>query len=311
MIVINGTIYFDKLYKKYKHFRKDFYENISGEKNFIDRSKSQEKVFLLNPIANSLDYILFSMVNLNNLLKKYSRKFIYFNVKHRLNVFHKNNINDLIRKFKRLIGFIPDVELISYEKYHEFFKNYKNYRYNNLSERKLLYDYDNEKSLREKEFFLELIKHQNYLTEKDLFYCNLLILSCLKNTTVIYTTTNNIDYRKYLNAKIVPKRSKKHRYYYNENIYEKHINLTDFYTHFKREIPIIDYSQVNNYDFFVLNTPIDLYINNFNNVILDGINDILIEDIVEINETDINSLINFIKEKYQPYFTEIDLNLLK
>ena len=69
-IVIDGSIYFDRMYRKYLTFR---------EPLIVPKTDAM----LMNPISIAIDYICYTITNLDLLLKKYSFRVIYFNVNHR------------------------------------------------------------------------------------------------------------------------------------------------------------------------------------------------------------------------------------
>jgi hypothetical protein len=334
-IVIDGSIYFDRMYRKYLTFR---------EQLIVPKTDAM----LMNPISMAVDYICYTVTNLDLLLKKYSFRVIYFNVNHRTGLlkrsFAKRSIIDrrLARSFKDMLRLMEPCDVTGiYTKYHFYFKNHvKSYGIKDIDERKIGYDYNNDLPKMELAFIREALVEQNRLTADDLYYCNRLILSTLINCRVIYTDTSNIDYLKYHKARFIRNKNWRH-YKRKESIINPPQITQNIYEYFNatRELPLIDCCQTNSYDLFVLtNDPFKMYIKNQISLFLDegllddyvdlidaidkrecdestDTNDFntFIESIepTEITEADINIILDYIIKRWSSLFTYIDMRKLK
>lgn len=255
-IVIDGSIYFDRLYRKYIKFRQEF--------------KDASCTSLMNPVSMAIDYILYSLTHTEFLLKKYRFKVLYFNVNHRIGIVKRNTAkqrqydNRLCRKFKDIIRIMEDCDLSGvYSKYHEYFKqNVKTYKLKELDDRTVGYDYDNVLPEMQLDFIRTALNEQNYLTGDDIYLCNLYVVSMLKQCRVVYTKTPNIDYFKYHKARFIRSPNWKH-FKRVESIAEKPTINSSLFDHFAstRKLPLLECCQTNSYDIFILADSLyDLYI---------------------------------------------------
>ena len=333
-IVIDGSVYFDRIYKKYIKFRK----------NLNDKG-----TILMNPVSMAIDYMLFTMTHMERLLRNYSFKVIYFNVNHRIGIMkrtpRKQRIIDgkLSRLFRDMTHLMETGEIAgTYMRYHEYFnEKLKGYAIKDFSKRKIGYDYDNALPRMELLFIEEALREQNHLTPDDIYYCNRLLLETLTNCRVIYTDTPNIDYMKYHKARFIRNINWKH-YKRRESIVHKPSVTTNLYIHFvtTRKYPLIDCCQTNSYDMFILtDDPVTMYIKNESPIfldenllddyvdVIDKLNDNDDDDIstetysytgiiesvepAEITEQDINIILDNIIKRWRSMFMEFDLRRLK
>lgn len=304
-IVVDCSIYFDRIYSKYFKFRKQ-----------IIRKDNT----LINPVSMAIDYIMYTITHTEQLLRKYRFKVLYFNINHRIGLLKRSSqqqrayINHLARSFKDMVRLMNDSDISgTYTKYHEYFKDNVE-KYTLKDNRKIGYDYDNILPRLELQFIEQALIEQNYLSPEDLYYCNLLILNALTNCRVIYTNTPCIDYFKYHKAKFIRNPNWKH-YKRAESVVEKPIITDTLYEHFisTRKLPLIDCCQTNSYDMFILtDNPFKLYVNNESHIFLDeGLLDDYIEVIDKLDETDDTVLYNTLIESIEP--TEImenDVNIV-
>ena len=304
-IVIDCSVYFDKIYSKYLTFRKQ-----------IIRKDNT----LINPISMAIDYIMYTITHTEQLLRKYKFKVLYFNVNHRIGLLKRSSqqqriyVNRLARSFKDMVRLMNDSDISgTYAKYNDYFKDNAE-RYALKDNRKIGYDYDNILPRLELQFIEQALIEQNHLSPDDLYYCNLLILNALTNCRVIYTDTPCIDYFKYHKAKFIRNLNWKH-YKRAESTIEKP-NITDtLYEHFTstRKLPLIDCCQTNSYDMFILtDDPFNLYIKGETQIFLDeGLLDDYIEVIDKLDETDDTVLYNTLIESIEPTeITENDVNII-
>lgn len=333
-IVIDGSVYFDRIYRKYMKFRK----------NLNDKG-----TVLMNPVSMAIDYMLFTMTHMERLLRNYSFKVIYFNVNHRIGMtkrtHRKQRIIDgrLSRMFKDMTHLMETGEMAGiYMRYHEYFnETVKGYAVKDFSRRKIGYDYDNALPRMELLFIEEALREQNRLTPDDIFYCNRLLLDALTNCRVVYTESPNIDYIKYYKARFIRSANWKH-YKRKESIIQKQPITTNVYTHFvsTRKYPLIDCCQTNSYDMFILtDDPITLYVKMESPIfldenllddyvdVIDKLNDSNEDDVLtetynytglvesieptEITEQDINIILDSVIKRWRPLFMEFDLRRLK
>ena len=313
-IVIDGSIYFDRMYRKYITFR---------EQLIVPKTDAM----LMNPISMAIDYICYTATNLDLLLKKYSFRVIYFNINHRIGLLKRSSAKQsifdkrLARSFKDMLRLMEPCDVTGiYTKYHSYFKNHvKSYDIKDIDERKIGYDYNNDLPKMELAFIREALIEQNRLTANDLYYCNLLILSTLTNCRVIYTDTSNIDYLKYHKAKFIRNKNWRH-YKRKESIVECPSITQNIYDYFNatRELPLIDCCQTNSYDLFVLtDDPFKMYIKNQTSLFLDeGLLDDFIDMIDAIDKRendssiDTNDFSTFIESIEPTEITEADINII-
>ena len=333
-IVIDGSIYFDRMYRKYLQFRKPL--------------RDSSKAFLMNPISMAIDYICYVITHLEILLKKYSFRVIYFNITHKISIYNRSYNkqrsydNRLSRSFKDMIRLMETSEISgTYIKYHEYFKNtVKSYKIKDIDERKTGYDYENSLPKLELEFIREALNEQTHLTPNDVYYCNRIILSMLTNCRVIYTDSSNIDYMKYHNARFIRNKNWRH-YKRRESVIKPEPITKSLYEHFNetRKYPLIDCCQTNSYDMFILtDDPFKFYVKNDSPIFLDTD---MLEDYVEvidlieerenesslegdnyttfiesiepteITEADINIIIESIIKRWQSFYKHFDIKKLK
>ena len=277
-IVIDGSIYFDRMYRKYIRFRKDLR---------VQRTNAM----LMNPISIAIDYICYTITNLDILLKKYTFKVIYLNVNHRIGLINrsanKKRANDkrLARMFKDMIYLMETGDISgTYMRYHEYFReNLQSYRLKDIDDRRTGYDYNNDLPRMELAFIREALIEQNQLSPNDLYFCNRIILSMLTNTRVIYTETSNIDYLKYHKARFIRSRNWRH-YRRKESIVKVRPLDRSLYSHFKetRVLPLIDCCQTNSYDLFILtDDPYKMYVKHETSLFMD---EGLLDDYIEVIE---------------------------
>ena len=287
----------------------------------------KKDAMLMNPISMAIDYICYTVTNLEILLKKYSFKVIYFNINHRLGIinrsFNEQRVYDnrLSRLFKDMVRLMETSDISGiYTKYHEYFKNNcKTYSVKDIDNRIIGYDYNNDLPQMELVFIRESLIEQNRLTPDDIFYCNRLILSLLTNTRVVYTTTSNIDYLKYHKAKFIRSRNWR-QYKRRESITIPQPLTHSLYQHFNqtRKLPLIDCCQTNSYDLFILtDDPYKMYIKNESTLFLDdGLLDDYIEVIEVLNEReeqtsfDANDYASFIESIEPTEITEPDIDII-
>lgn len=334
-IVIDGSIYFDRMYRKYLKFRESLVV-------------PQTDAMLMNPISMAIDYICYTLTNLDVLLKKYSFKVIYFNINHRTGLLKHSSVKQtkydrrLARLFKDMLRLMETGDVTgTYMKYHDYFaKNVRSYAVKDLDDRKIGYDYNNDLPKMELEFIREALIEQNQLTSEDLYYCNRLILSTLTHCRVVYTDTSNIDYLKYHKARFIRNKNWRH-YKRKESIIEPPEITRNIYEYFNgsRKLPLIDCCQTNSYDLFVLtDDPFKMYVKNESSLFLD---EGLLDDFVdlidtidkreneqsidagdfstfiesiepnEITEADINIILDSIIKRWRSSFTEADIRKLK
>ena len=276
-IVIDGSIYFDRLYRKYMIFRREF--------------RDGTRTPLMNPVSMAIDYILYSLTHMEILLKKYRFKVLYFNLNHRIGLSKRNPAkqrrydNMLCRKFKDIIHIMEDCDLSGvYSKYHDYFKkNVKTYKLENLDDRTTGYDYDNILPELQMDFICAALREQNYLTGDDIYLCNLYILSMLRHCRVVYTSTPNIDYFKYHKARFIRSPNWKH-FKRIESIAERPIITSSLFDHFAstRKLPLLECCQTNSYDILILEDSLyDLYIKGKQKLFPD---EYLLEDYIDVIE---------------------------
>ena len=334
-IVIDGSVYFDRMYRKYVKFR---------EHLIVPKTDT----LLMNPVSMAIDYICYTITNLDILLKKYSFKVIYFNINHRTGLLKRSPSKQsqidkrLARSFKDMLRLMETHDVTgTYMKYHDYFKqNVKSYKVEDLNERKIGYDYNNDLPKMELSFIEQALLEQNHLTSDDLYYCNRLILSTLTNCRVIYTDTANIDYLRYHKARFI--RNKNWRHYKRKESIVKTPQITQtIYEYFNesRKLPLVDCCQTNSYDLFVLtDNPFKMYVKNETSLFLDeGLLDDFVDVIdvldkrenvlstdtnnfntfidsiepTEITEADINIILDSIIKRWHSSFTEADIRKLK
>lgn len=334
-IVIDGSVYFDRMYRKYLKFR---------ESLIVPKTDAM----LMNSISIAIDYMCYTLTHLDVLLKKYSFKVIYFNVNHRTGLLKRSSVKQhnydsrLARLFKDMLRLMETCDVTgTYMKYHDYFtKNVKTYAVKDLDDRKVGYDYNNDLPKMELAFIREALIEQNQLTADDLYYCNRLILSTLTHCRVVYTNTSNIDYLKYHKARFIRNKNWRH-YKRKESIVEPPEIEKNIYEYFSesRKLPLIDCCQTNSYDLFVLtDDPFKMYVKNESSLFLDegllddfvDLIDVLdkreteqsintsefstfIESIepTEITEADINIILDSIIKRWRSSFTEADIRKLK
>lgn len=306
-IVIDCSIYFDRLYNNYLKFRKAF------------RHKGS---MLINPVSMALDYIMYTITHTERLLKKYRFKVLYFNVNHRIGFLKRSSQrqrvynNRLAHMFKDMARLMSTTDISGiYMKYHEYFKdNLERYSLKDIDNRKIGYDYDNMLPQMELQFIEQALIEQNYLSPEDIYYCNLLILNAMDNCRIIYTNNSNIDYFKYHKARFI-RNPNWRQYKRNESIVEKPILTHSLYEHFKdtRKLPLIDCCQTNSYDIFILtDNPFKMYVNDESRIFLDeGLLDDYIEVIDKLNEPIDEALYSVFIESIEPTeMTENDINIV-
>ena len=326
-IVIDCSIYFDRMYGKYLKFRK---------------ALIHKECMLINPVSMAIDYIMYTITHMEQLLKKYRFRVLYFNVNHRIGILKRSYQqqrvynNRLVRSFKDMARLMETSDMSgSYMKYHEYFKdNIEKYTLKDLDNRKIGYDYDNMLPRLELEFIEQALIEQNYLKADDIYYCNLLILNALDNCRVIYTNTPNIDYFKYHKAKFIRNPNWKN-YKRNESILEAPSITQSLYEYFicTRKLPLIDCCQTNSYDMFILtDDPFKLYLKNESHIFLDeGLLDDYIEVIDKLNdnidpvlystfiesiepneitENDVKIVLESIIKRWKPLYSMFNLNML-
>ena len=313
-IVIDGSIYFDRMYRKYLTFR---------EQLIVPKTDAM----LMNPISIAIDYICYTATNLDLLLKKYSFRVIYFNINHRTGLLKRSSAKQstidrrLARSFKDMLRLMEPCDVTGiYTKYHSYFKDrVTSYTIKDIDERKIGYDYNNDLPKLELAFIQEALVEQNQLTSDDLYYCNRLILSMLTNCRVIYTDTSNIDYLKYHKARFIRNKNWRH-YKRKESLITPPPIMQNIYNYFNatRKLPLIDCCQTNSYDLFVLtDDPFKMYIKNQTSLFLDeGLLDDYVDLIDTINKrenessTDTNDFSTFIESIEPTEITEADINII-
>ena len=333
-IVIDASIYFDRLYRKYITFRKGF--------------KHESGSFMMNPLSMALDYILYAATHIDALLRSYRFKVIYFNVNHRIDIRRrspakqKQLISRLANAFRDM-SYIMNTSDISgiYTRYHEYFKeSVKSYKIKDIDERRTGYDYDNDLPQMELSFIEKALIEQNHLTPDDIYYCNILILNMLRNCRVIYTETPGIDYLKYHKARFV--RSSKWKFQRRKEIHAKKPSIEySIYEYFTttRRLPLIDCCQTNSYNMFIVTeNPFELYMDGKMTIfpdesLLDDYAEVIdllimrkeesasdmdqyanyIDSIepTEITEADIDIVVNSIIKRWVSMYSVIDLHKLK
>lgn len=338
-IVIDGSIYFDRMYRKYVRFRKDLR---------VQRTNAM----LMNPISIAIDYICYTITNLDILLKKYTFKVIYFNINHRIGLVNRSankklaNDKRLARMFKDMVYLMETGDISgTYMRYHEYFReNTQSYRLKDIDDRRTGYDYNNDLPRMELAFIREALIEQNQLTPDDIYFCNRIILSMLTHTRVIYTETSNIDYLKYHKARFIRSRNWRH-YRRKESIVKVPPLDRSLYRYFKetRMLPLIDCCQTNSYDLFILtDDPYKMYVKHETSLFTDeGLLDDYIEVIellesrdetsaitdstdsvdrysfiesiepTEIMESDMNIIMDSIIKRWSESYSEFDLRRLK
>ena len=313
-IVIDGSVYFDRMYRKYLKFR---------ESLIVPKTDAM----LMNPISMAIDYICYTLTNLDVLLKKYAFKVIYFNVNHRTGLLKRSSVKQtkynsrLALSFKDMLRLMETCDVTGvYMKYHDYFtKNVKTYAIKDLNDRKIGYDYNNDLPKMELAFIREALIEQNQITSEDLYYCNCLILSTLTHCRVVYTDTSNIDYLKYHKARFIRNKNWRH-YRRKESIIEPPEITQNIYEYFNesRKLPLIDCCQTNSYDLFVLtDDPFKMYVKNESSLFLDeGLLDDFIDliDIIDKRETEQSSYVDdfstFIESIEPTEITEADINII-
>ena len=322
-IVIDCSLYFDQLYSKYLKYKQNIFDK-------------KYKVYLINPVARAFDYILFSVTQLQKVIRKYRRIILYFNTTHRNpKIIEKSELQKqkfdrkLLNNFKRIITFMPDNELCGiYLDLHNYFKNSPvKYNFQEITDRKTRFDCDGELFINRIEFFKQLIISQNKLSSSELYFCNLLILSTINSekVNIIYTTTPNIDFRRYGKfARFIRYSDWKIRRR-EESLTEppKTISLFEYFSK-ARKLPIMELSDANSYEIFLNENPVKLYLFGENKYITENSLDEIISDLISsesnimqndilLNQFSVENNINFFRnvvENWKRFYEEFDLENL-
>lgn len=290
-LVIDGSVYFDRLYRKY--------------------SKSNHLNDIATPVTRLLDYMFFTMHALEKLFQQHRSVTIYYNINHRIDVKrHPINHRRVKSMCSEILPFMSDSDVTDVYRTLAL-----KYGINIESTRKRYFDYDGQLPKKQRFFMELLLKSQSFLTADDIHYGNLLVLHLCRRCKVFYTNSSCIDYRKHgRRSKVLRyiRRRDWYRFRQTDSIVKPIAPKKSIFEHFtsSRELPLIDSSPINNISYFIDNSPDSLYEKNTNNIILDEFDD-LEDELSELSAFEVETIINTIIERWRIYYPDFEIISLR